>query len=325
MVRSYAGVAGDLNLKSCVFVGVSQVCFRFSLDLSSLPLFRSPTAFMTANELYQGLIVIASLVLIEGLLSVDNVLGIAALAKQLPEDQQKKAIRLGMIGAYLFRVVALILASVLISQTWVRWLGALYLIYLMSSHLTAHANKDADENHDGVPDSKQVPFSSVLTQIALMDLSLSIDNVIAAVGLAPKVDGHPVMWPIYVGVMIAILALQAIAPHAVTLLKRFPIMEPVAFILIGFVGCILAFEEAWHVIYHQHVHVDSLQKFAGIVTIVLIALAYNSSSVVQALFRPLFAVATPLMRVFSWIVEKVFWPAGFLLKAIIGAFSKKEA
>jgi tellurite resistance protein TerC len=325
VVRSYARLLGVLNLISLSFDRVAEDENRFSLDLSFLPLFRNFADPMTANELYQGLIVIASLVLIEGLLSVDNVLGIAALAKQLPEEQQKKAIRLGMIGAYLFRVVALILASVLISQTWVRWLGALYLIYLMSSHLTAHANKDEDENHDGIADNKQVPFSSVLTQIALMDLSLSIDNVIAAVGLAPKMNGHPVMWPIYVGVMIAILALQAIAPHAVTLLKRFPIMEPVAFILIGFVGCILAFEEAWHVIYHQHVHVDSLQKFAGIVTIVLISLAYNSSSLVQSIFRPLFSVATPLMSAFSWIVEKVFWPAGFLLKAIIGAFSKKKA
>jgi tellurite resistance protein TerC len=272
---------------------------------------------MSSAELYQGLVVIASLVLIEGLLSVDNVLGIAALAKQLPEDQQKRAIRLGMIGAYVFRVVALLLASWLIKETWIRWLGAGYLIYLMCSHLTAHEDK-SDDNHDGVQDSKQVPFSSVLTQIALMDLSLSIDNVIAAVGLAPKVNGHPVMWPIYVGVMIAILALQAIAPHAVTLLKRFPIMEPVAFILIGFVGCILAYEEAYHVIYHQHVHVDSLQKFAGIVTIVLIAVAYNRSDALKAVFRPLFAVASPMMRAFAWVTEKLFWPLGALLRLLLG-------
>ena len=66
-------------------------------------------------------------------------------------------------------------------------------------------------------------LTGVLVQIGLMDLSLSIDNVIAAVGLAPKNhDGAPVMWPIYLGVLIAILALQAIAPHAMNLLRRFP-------------------------------------------------------------------------------------------------------
>jgi predicted tellurium resistance membrane protein TerC len=100
---------------------------------------------MTSQEIFDGLAVIASLVLIEGLLSVDNVLGIAALARGLPPDDQKKAIRLGMAGAYLFRVLALLAATWLISNTWVRWLGAGYLIYLMASHLCEeHAVEEAD-------------------------------------------------------------------------------------------------------------------------------------------------------------------------------------
>ena len=89
----------------------------------------------------------------------------------------------------------------------------------------------------------------VLLQIGLMDLSLSIDNVIAAVGLAPKTpSGDPVMWPIYAGVLIAILALQQIAPHAMNLLKKYPILEPTAFVLIGYVGVLLIGEETYHLI-----------------------------------------------------------------------------
>ena len=85
----------------------------------------------------------------------------------------------------------------------------------------------------------------ILVQIGLMDLSLSIDNVIAAVGLAPKdPSGDPVMWPIYAGVFIAIIALQAIAPHAVNLLKKYPILEPTAFVLIGYVGILLMVGES---------------------------------------------------------------------------------
>jgi hypothetical protein len=68
-----------------------------------------------------------------------------ALARGLPPDDQKKAIRLGMAGAYLFRVLALLAATWLISNTWVRWLGAGYLIYLMASHLCEeHAVEEAD-------------------------------------------------------------------------------------------------------------------------------------------------------------------------------------
>jgi YkoY family integral membrane protein len=270
-----------------------------------------------SEELIAGLSVIASLVLIEGLLSVDNVLGIAALAKDLPPAEQKKAIRLGMIGAYAFRVVALLMVSILISNTWVRWLGAAYLIYLMSSHLTKQDHDDGEKTSKKL--GNDASLASVLVQIAMMDLSLSIDNVIAAVGLAPKVHGQVVMWPIYTGVLIAILALQAIAPHAVKLLERFPIMEPVAFILIGMVGCILTFEEAWHVLYHEHVHVHPVHKFMAIVGIVLTALAYNSKAGVRALFKPLFAVAKPLMKAFTKLCEWAVLPISWPIKAAIGA------
>src|SRR5436190_5778658 len=97
---------------------------------------------MTSQEFIAGLWVIAGLVIIEGLLSVDNVLGIAALAKELPEYQQKSAIRLGLLGAYGFRVLALLVASWLIANTWVRWVGAGYLLWLMCSHLTRNTAPD---------------------------------------------------------------------------------------------------------------------------------------------------------------------------------------
>ena len=150
---------------------------------------------MSPEELLAGLSVVAGLVVLEGLLSVDNVLGIAALASDLPAAQQRKAIRIGLFLAYLFRVLALFVAGWLATNTWVRWLGAGYLIWLMSSHLTkGHAHDvgealiDEDPSNDATPVQRTAPrgLRIVLLQIGLMDLSLSIDNVIAAVGLAPK-------------------------------------------------------------------------------------------------------------------------------------------
>ena len=66
---------------------------------------------------------------------------IAALASELPRRQQRPAIRVGLALAYLFRVLALLVASWLTANTWVRWFGSTYLIWLMSSHLTkGHAH-----------------------------------------------------------------------------------------------------------------------------------------------------------------------------------------
>jgi YkoY family integral membrane protein len=271
---------------------------------------------MTLQDILSGLPVIASLVIIEGLLSVDNVLGIAALAKELPEHQQKKAIRLGLAGAYVFRVLALLVAAWLIANSWVRWLGAGYLVWLMCSHLTRHDRQDAS----GKTTRVAATLMGALLQIGLMDLSLSIDNVIAAVGLAPKdpLTQLPVMWPIYTGVLIAILALQAIAPHALKLLKKYPVLEPTAFILIGFVGGILVYEEAYHIITAGVLHIPPLFKFAGILLIVFIALMYSADASVRRVLNPLIRLVKPLMRGFAGLVNLLLLPITLLVAACKG-------
>lgn len=278
---------------------------------------------MTPQELLNGLPVIASLVVIEGLLSVDNVLGIAALAKELPDRQQKIAIRLGLAGAYLFRVVALFFVAQLIANTWVRWLGAGYLIWLMCAHLTRH---DAQQ---GPGKSKVVAASlaGALLQIGLMDLSLSIDNVIAAVALAPKDPATqlPVMWPIYTGVFIAILALQAIAPHAMKLLRKYPVLEPTAFILIGMVGGILISEEAYYLILGKVLHIPPYFKFVVILGVIWVALLHSASGRVRRLLRPLIRVTKPLMRAFAWAVGLCFRPLVWLAVLARNAWGNNEA
>ncbi len=279
---------------------------------------------MSLQELLAGLSVIAGLVVLEGLLSVDNVLGIAALARELPGAQQRKAIRIGLFLAYLFRVLALFVAGWLATNTWVRWLGAGYLIWLMSSHLTkGHAHDvgevlaDADPSNDAAPVQRTAPrtLRVVLLQIGLMDLSLSIDNVIAAVGLAPKTpSGDPVMWPIYTGVLIAILALQQIAPHAVSLLKKYPILEPTAFVLIGYVGGILIGEEAYHLITRAPIHLPPYFKFVGILVIIWIALFYEADGAVRRLVTPIVKMSMPVMRGITRVVGIILWPLARLLR-----------
>lgn len=279
---------------------------------------------MSAEEFLAGLSVIAGLVVLEGLLSVDNVLGIAALANELPAAQQKKAIRIGLFLAYLFRVLALFVAGWLATNTWVRWLGAGYLIWLMSSHLTkGHAHDvggtlvDEDDANDGAPAAHAAPrnLRVVLIQIGLMDLSLSIDNVIAAVGLAPKdPSGDPVMWPIYAGVLIAILALQQIAPHAMNLLKKYPILEPTAFVLIGYVGLLLVGEETYRVVTGVPIHLPAYAKFVGILVIIWIALFYEADGAVRRLVTPIVRLSMPVMRVITRVVGIILWP----LEKLIG-------
>ena len=160
---------------------------------------------------------------------------------------------------------------------------------------------------------------AVLVQIGLMDLSLSIDNVIAAIGLAPKNDaGNPVMWPIYSGVLIAIIALQAIAPHAMTLLRKYPILEPTAFVLIGYVGVLLLVEEAVHLLTGHAIHVPPYAKFAGILFIIWVALLYAADGAVRRIVRPIVHVTVPIMRGITWVTAALMWPFAKLLQLSTG-------
>ena len=98
---------------------------------------------ITFSELIEGVPIILSLVVIEGLLSVDNALAIAAMASELPEKQKRLALRLGILGAYGFRALALAFVGWIINNPWVKILGAAYLIYLMCAHLTKEDRKKA--------------------------------------------------------------------------------------------------------------------------------------------------------------------------------------
>jgi len=246
---------------------------------------------ITFSELIEGVPIILSLVVIEGLLSVDNALAIAAMASDLPEKQKRLALRLGIIGAYGFRALALAFVGWIINNPWVKILGAAYLIYLMCAHLTKKGRAKVVSE----PRKKAGLWMTVFS-IELMDLSLSLDNVVAAVALSDK------LWLVCTGVFIGILALRLLAGACMELMKNFPILSSTAFLLVGYVGALLLFEMA------SGREIGSLEKFAGIGAIVLTTILYERSPRLQKLFAPLVSLARIPMRLISQTVEGLFWP-----------------
>jgi len=213
------------------------------------------------------------------------------MASELPEKQQRLALRLGILGAYLFRFVALLLVEWIIDNPWIKGIGAAYLIYLMCAHLTGKDRRKAQGLHP-----KKAGLWMTVFSIELMDLSLSVDNVVAAVALSSK------LWIVCTGVFIGILALRLLAGICIKLMERYRILASTAFLLVGYVGALLLAE----MIFGQEF--GSLVKFAGIVTIVAITLVYERSARLQKLCGPVLKVARVPMRLFSTAVESVFWP-----------------
>src|ERR671921_36764 len=80
------------------------------------------------------LAIIALLVVLEGVLSIDNALVLGLLAKRLPKHQQKRALTYGLVGAFVFRFAAIATATFLLKWTIFKLLGGGYLIYVAVKH-----------------------------------------------------------------------------------------------------------------------------------------------------------------------------------------------
>jgi YkoY family integral membrane protein len=174
-------------------------------------------------------LIFLNIVILEIVLSIDNAAVLAAMVKELPKEQQKKALTYGIAGAYVFRGLALLFASVLIKLVWLKVAGGLYLMYLAYNALSTNVEQGGESKM-----TIKIPFLSALwstiVAIEMMDLVFSIDNVFAAVAFTPN------LWLICGGVFVGILAMRFATTKFVKVLEKNPILERVAYWVIGALG-----------------------------------------------------------------------------------------
>lgn len=173
------------------------------------------------------LLIFLNIILLEIVLSIDNAAVLATMVKQLPKDQQKKSLTYGIIGAYVFRGLALVFASLLIKILWLKVVGGLYLIYLAYSSLFKEQN---DVNVKPIKVPFLNTFWSTVVMIEVMDLVFSIDNVFASVAFTNNI------YLICGGVFIGILAMRFATTMFVKVLERVPVLEKVAYWVIAVLG-----------------------------------------------------------------------------------------
>ncbi|MDM5153256.1 TerC family protein [Bacillus sp. DX1.1] len=175
---------------------------------------------------------IGTLVVLEGLLSADNALVLAVMVKHLPEEKRKKALFYGLIGAYVFRFIAIGIGMFLIKLAWVKVLGALYLAWLSIKYFIdkRKGNAEEEESHEMKQDSIIFRifgvFWGTVVMVELMDIAFSVDSVLAAFGVSNEV------WILLLGGMLGILMMRGIAGVFLKLLERIPELETTAYILI---------------------------------------------------------------------------------------------
>jgi YkoY family integral membrane protein len=207
-----------------------------------------------------SLAIIGNLIIIESLLSVDNAAVLATMVKDLPQSQREKALKYGIIGAYLFRGLAMIFAGVLIKFWFLKPIGGLYLMYLVYDW---YKGKQTETTEDDIIDKNNNwlykatvgslgTFWATVALVELMDMAFSIDNVFAAVAFTPN------MILVCTGVFIGILAMRFIAQWFVKLMEKYSFLETSAFIVIAILGIKLSLS-----VFEHYYPESGFSKFLG--------------------------------------------------------------
>jgi YkoY family integral membrane protein len=210
------------------------------------------------------LVTIALLVALEGLLSADNALVMAIMVLGLPKAQHGAALRYGLIGGFGFRIVATMLASSLIRVSWIRLLGGLYLLYLTYTHF--RGGEGADDRRQPPPAKPWLGMSAfwaAVVRVELINLAFSIDSILVAVAMSPK------LWVVIAGGILGIVAMRLVVGQLLALVQRYPALVDGAFVIIAWVGFKLCWEYLEEV---EVVHLAIPQWFSlGLIAVIFTA------------------------------------------------------
>jgi predicted tellurium resistance membrane protein TerC len=195
----------------------------------------------------QAWIALGTLTALEIVLGIDNIIFISILVGRLPAHQRQRARVIGLGLAMGSRI------ALLLSLTWVMSLtGGLFSVFDMEISgrdiilllgglfLLAKSTHEIHANLEGPEDTqvaaKTAGFTSVLIQIAIIDLVFSLDSVITAVGMADHVQVMVIAIVIAVGVMM--VAARAIGEFV----DRHPTIKMLALSFLILVGVTLIAE-----------------------------------------------------------------------------------
>jgi YjbE family integral membrane protein len=181
-----------------------------------------------------GQIVVADL-----LLAGDNAVVIALAVRSLPAHLQKRAIVFGTIAAVVFRVMLTLVAARLLTQPYLKLVGAVALLYVAVSLLKP--DDESVEIEAGAPAATVAAGATMFTAmrtILIADVVMSLDNVIA---VAAASRGDTVL--LVLGLLISIPLVVYGSTLLLRLIERFPAIVWAGAALLGFVAGEIAFSD----------------------------------------------------------------------------------
>ncbi len=171
------------------------------------------------------LFLVVALVFLEAALSADNAVALAALVKHLPTpEQQNRALRWGIVGAYAFRIAIVCAAVWLVEYPPAQLAGACYLLWLAWQHFRGEEKGEVQDI------TRHANFWQTLVMVEMTDLVFSFDSIAASVAVSRKA------WVIILGGILGITLMRYMASLFLRWLDEFSRLEDAAFAIIALVG-----------------------------------------------------------------------------------------
>ncbi len=236
------------------------------------------------NQLFEvtDIPVIGVLILLEGLLSADNALVLAIMVKHLPEKLRQRALLYGLGGAFVFRAAAILAAAWIMQLWWLQMIGAMYLVFITVKHFLSGKSKHGHEA-EIAHKAKQMGFWQTVILVELTDIAFAIDSVLAAVSLAksnPNVEFERKLWVVYTGAIIGVVLLRFAATVFLRLLDRYPRLEHMAYLLVGWAGVkLLVFSgHNWSISTESSIHIPEMNPivFWSVLVLILVVGSFYS-------------------------------------------------
>ncbi|OUR78045.1 hypothetical protein A9Q83_08625 [Alphaproteobacteria bacterium 46_93_T64] len=169
-----------------------------------IDLFSDPTA----------IIALLTLIVMEIVLGIDNLIFVSILSNKLPEHQRKSGRMIGIGLAMVLRLVLLSLIAIIVSLTtpvftlfendfsWrdlIMLGGGLFLVWKATTEV--HHHMQGEEENADTESPVTVGFTKVIIQILLLDIVFSVDSIITAVGMTDEISIMVIAVIVSVGVM----------------------------------------------------------------------------------------------------------------------------
>lgn len=210
------------------------------MDWNIAPLLVDPSAWAA----------LITLIVMEVVLGIDNLIFIAILTNRLPEHQRERARRIGIAAALILRLLLLATIAIIVKLThpvvtimgkdfsWRDFIliaGGLFLVWKATKEIH-HRVEPSPEGDMFTPASASVGFNAAIGQILLLDLVFSLDSIITAVGMTPHV---PIM---VIAVVVTVILMLVAATPLANFVNRHPTIVMLALAFLLMIGMVLIAE-----------------------------------------------------------------------------------